>query len=255
MCSFLCGPATPIFQNGEWKHVAETVSFLLSVRANHVEVYYFGGLDGLHAATLANAKGIFRVLNFRGCVLTKITCICCTGQGDDSAAPKRSQNRSWCRWFDCWRLANIGRQGKILDFFGKIQCYCGMCFNSSIKGEVRRKMNFTYVLGFVVLRDVAKVFQVRSPSFARKTTGRNRARSHSGAWHGLKTKWDLKLSLSSPTYLIRYLFILVGTTTPKLKLDAFKLWQLRSLNFQSFSDPSGIRWRVRGAGEAPAPRD
>ena len=48
----------------------------------------------------------------------------------------------------------------------------------------RRKLNFTYVLGFVVLRDVVKVFQVRSPSFARKTTGRNRARSHSGAWRG-----------------------------------------------------------------------
>ena len=39
-----------------------------------------------------------------------------------------------------------------------------------IKGEVRRKMNFAYVLGFVVLRDVVKVFQVSS-SFARKTTG------------------------------------------------------------------------------------
>ena len=82
------------------------------------------GLDGLHAATLANAKGIFKVLSFRGCVLTKITCICCTSQGDDSAAPNRSQNRNWCGWFDCWRLANIGRRGKILDFFGKIQCYC-----------------------------------------------------------------------------------------------------------------------------------
>ena len=35
----------------------------------------------------------------------------------------------------------------------------------------------------------------------------------------------------------------------------FQLWQLRSLNFQSFSDPSGICWRVCGAREAPAPRD
>ena len=26
--------------------------------------------------------------------------------------------------------------------------------NEMLKGEVRRKMNFTYVLGFVVLRDV-----------------------------------------------------------------------------------------------------
>ena len=123
------------------------------------------------------------------------------------------------------------------------------------KGEVRRKMNFIYVLGFVVLRDVVKVFPVNSSSFARKTTWRNRARSHSGACRGPKTKWDLKLSLPSPTYLIRYLFILDGTTTPKLKLDTFQLWQLWSLNFQSFSEPSEIRWRVRGAREAPAPRD
>ena len=123
------------------------------------------------------------------------------------------------------------------------------------KGEVRRKWNFTYVLGFVVLRDVVKVFPVSSSSFARKTSGRNRARSHSGAWRGLKTKWDLKLSCPIPTYLIRYLSIVVGTATPKLKLDAFRLWKLRNLNFQSFSDPSEIRWRVRGAREAPAPRD
>ena len=76
-----------------------------------------------------------------------------------------------------------------------------------VKGEVRRKMNFTYVLGFVVLRDVIKVFPVSSSSFARKTTGRNRARSHLGAWRGLKMKWDLKLSFPNPTYLIRHLFI------------------------------------------------
>ena len=42
-------------------------------------------------------------------------------------------------------------------------------------------MNFTYVLGFVVLREVEKVFPVSSSSFARKTTGRNQVRSHSGA--------------------------------------------------------------------------
>ena len=51
----------------------------------------------------------------------------------------------------------------------------------NIKGEVRRKMNFTYVLRFVVLRGVVKVFLVSSSSFARKTTGRNREQSHSGA--------------------------------------------------------------------------
>ena len=52
---------------------------------------------------------------------------------------------------------------------------------SCLKGEVWRNMNSTYVLGFVVLRDVVKVFPVSSPSFARTMTGRNRARSHSGA--------------------------------------------------------------------------
>ena len=31
-------------------------------------------------------------------------------------------------------------------------------------------MNFTYMLGFVVVRDVVKVFPVSSSSFARKTT-------------------------------------------------------------------------------------
>ena len=56
-------------------------------------------------------------------------------------------------------------------------------------------MNFTYLLGFVVLRDLVKVFPVSSSSFTRKTTGRNRGRSHSGAWRGLKTKWDLKWGL------------------------------------------------------------
>ena len=56
-----------------------------------------------------------------------------------------------------------------------------LTFICGIKGEVRRKMNFTYVLGFVVLRDVGKVFPVGSSSFARMMTGENRAQNHSGA--------------------------------------------------------------------------
>ena len=123
-----------------------------------------------------------------------------------------------------------------------------------LKGKFGGKW-ISHVLGFVVLRDLVKLFPVSSSSFAKKTTWRNRARSHSGAWRGLNTKWDLKLSLPSPTYLIRYVFIWVRTTTPKLNLDSFQLWQLRSLNFQSSSDPSEIRWRVRGAREVPASRD
>ena len=42
-------------------------------------------------------------------------------------------------------------------------------------------MNFTYVLGFVVFRDVVKVFPVSSSSFVRKTTGRNEHRVTRGA--------------------------------------------------------------------------
>ena len=49
-------------------------------------------------------------------------------------------------------------------------------------------MNFTYVLGFVVLRDLVKVFPVSSSLFAGKTTGRNRARSHSGGGGGGMTR-------------------------------------------------------------------
>ena len=77
----------------------------------------------------------------------------------------------------------------------------------------RNKSGLQYALGFVVLRDVVKVFPVTFSSFARKTIGRNRARSHSGARRGPKTKWDLKLSLPRLTDLIWYLFILVRTTT------------------------------------------
>ena len=57
--------------------------------------------------------------------------------------------------------------------------------NDVLKGEVRRKMNFTYVLGFVVLRDVVKVFPVSSSSFARKTTGgieHEVTRGYDAAW-------------------------------------------------------------------------
>ena len=106
-----------------------------------------------------------------------------------------------------------------------------------------------------MLRDVVKVFPVSSSSFARKTTRRNRARSHSRAWRGLKTKWVLKLSfrirhISSDTCLSKS-----EQQLPKLKLDAFQLWQLRRLSFQSFLDPSEIPWRACGATEAPCPRD
>ena len=62
----------------------------------------------------------------------------------------------------------------------------------SFKGKFGGKW-ISHVFGFVVLRDVVKVFPVSSPSFARRTTQKNRARSYSGARCGLVTKWDLKL--------------------------------------------------------------
>ena len=108
-------------------------------------------------------------------------------------------------------------------------------------------MNFTCVLGFVVLRDVVKIFPVSSCSFVRKTTGRNRAWSHSGAWRGLKTKWELKLSLPSPAYLIRYLLSKSEQQLPS------------SSSMLSSSDSSGawisnhFRIQVRSADECVAP--
>ena len=60
-----------------------------------------------------------------------------------------------------------------------------LCFSPGPKWMDYRgsleEMNFTYVSGLVVLRNVVKVFLVSSSSFARKTTGRNRSRSHLGA--------------------------------------------------------------------------
>ena len=47
-------------------------------------------------------------------------------------------------------------------------------------------MNYTYVLGFMVLRDLVRVFPISSPSFARKTTRKNRAQSHPGARRGFQ---------------------------------------------------------------------
>ena len=80
-----------------------------------------------------------------------------------------------------------------------------------LEEEVRRKMNFTYLLVLAVLTDVVKVFPVSSSSFARKTRREEPSTKSlgggGGAWRSRKTKWDLKLSLPSPTYLIRNLFI------------------------------------------------
>ena len=62
-----------------------------------------------------------------------------------------------------------------------------------LEEEVRRKMNFTYVLVLAVLMDVVKVFPVSSSSFARKTTGRNWARSHSGGMTRLKDEMESQI--------------------------------------------------------------
>ena len=44
-------------------------------------------------------------------------------------------------------------------------------FKRNFKGEVRRKINFRYVSGFVVLRDVVKVFLVSSSSLRERRLG------------------------------------------------------------------------------------
>ena len=70
-----------------------------------------------------------------------------------------------------------------------------------------------------------------------------------------RPKDEMGSQIVSSEFDVSHPIFVYRTTTPKLKLDAFELWQLRSLNFQSFSDLSGIRWRVRGVRGAPAPRD
>ena len=117
----------------------------------------------------------------------------------------------------------------------------------------------SHLLGFVVLRNVVKVFPVSS-SFARKTTQKNRARSHSGARRGLMTKWDLKL-VAWPLCQ-RQSWPCLDRTSRSIASWVLRVGQLlhlwKRLSFPVLTDPSEICWHRRGASpprEAPAPRD
>ena len=147
----------------------------------------------------------------------------------------RSITKSWCDQV-LWDL-----HSQLWKFAPKSPC---------LKGEVRRKMNFTFVLGFVVLRDVVNVFSVSSPAFARKTTRKKRARSHSRARRDLMTKSDLKL--------VAWLLPVLAWSWPDVAIDRESSLAYRSVAalaqkddpFQSFTDPSEIRWHRYGAREA-----
>ena len=83
-----------------------------------------------------------------------------------------------------WGCENRQSQGKRATperLLAQLTYHCD-CSDNFVKGEVRRKMNFMYVLGFVMLRGVVKVFPVSSSSFARKTTKHEVTRGHDAAW-------------------------------------------------------------------------
>ena len=121
-------------------------------------------------------------------------------------------------------------------------------------------MNFTYVLGLVVLRGVGKVFPFSS-SFARKTTGRNRARSHSGAWCA---KGQNEISnclfrvrhISSDTCFSKSEQQLPGSSSTLSSSDSFGAWisshfriQVRSADecvAQGRRQPRETRWTSDG---------
>ena len=109
-------------------------------------------------------------------------------------------------------------------------------------------MNFTYVLGFVVLRDVIKVFPVSSSSFARKMTGRNRARSHSGGM----TRPKRRNGISNCLFRVRHISSDTSLSKSEQQLPS-------SSPTLSSSDSSGawifshFRIQVRPADECVAP--
>ena len=110
-----------------------------------------------------------------------------------------------------------------------------------LKGEARRKMNLTYVLGFVVLRDVVKVFPVSSSPFAKKTTQESSTKSLGGS-----TRPDDKVAfqndhschsrpgLDRAPRSIASQVLRVGQLLHLRKGQSFPVWQ-------SFMDPSEIR--------------
>ena len=103
-------------------------------------------------------------------------------------------------------------------------------------------MNFTYVLGFVVLRDVVKVFPVSSSLMARKTTGRNRAWSHSGCMTRHKDDMGSQI-ISSESYISHPILVYLSRNNNS---------QAQARRFAAWIS-SQIRIQVRSADECVAP--
>ena len=94
---------------------------------------------------------------------------------------------------------------------------------------------------------LVKVFQVSSSSFARKTTGSDRARSHSGAWCGLKTKWDLICF-----FRVRHISTNTLLSKSKQQLPS-SILTLSSSDSSGAWIPSHFRIQVGSADECVAP--
>ena len=74
----------------------------------------------------------------------------------------------------------------------------------------------------MVLKDVVKVFPVSSSSFARKATGGGGGEEHEVTRGMTRPEDEMGSQIVFPEFDIFHP-ILVGTTTTKLKLDAFQL--------------------------------
>ena len=118
---------------------------------------------------------------------------------------------------------------------------------TAFKGEVRRKMNFTYVLGFVVLRDVVKSF--------RSVLLRLRERRPGGIEHEVTRGHDAtqrRNGISNCLFRVRHISFDNYLSKSEQKLPS-------SSSTLSSSDSSGVwisshfRIQVRSADECVAP--
>ena len=145
-----------------------------------------------------------------------------------------------------WTLARNPRQFSKRDWWSQSVCQV-LSVYSLVKGEVRRKMNFTYVLGFGVLRDVVNSFRsVRLRLLGRRPGGIEHevTRGHDAAYR--------QNGISNCLFRVRH----ISSDTCLSKLEQ----QLPSSSSTlSTSDRSGawisshFRIQVRSADECMAP--
>ena len=114
-------------------------------------------------------------------------------------------------------------------------------------------MNFTYVLGFVVLRDVVKVFFVcekddRGESSTKSLGGMTRPKDEMGSQNVFS---EFDILHSSDTCLSKSEQQHPSSSSTFSSSDSSGAWISSHFRIQV----SYIRWRVRGAREAAAPRD